>query len=81
MAGKNFQELSKAKIQDTRNLVISRNNLNQGFTLAQQVVIAEGSRQTALFIKGAFHIDDIEGLYNLRDALNEAILKCEGNRK
>lgn len=50
---------------------------NSGFTVGQQVEVQEGTKVVNMFIKGAFHIDSIEGLYNLRDALNEAIKKVE----
>lgn len=72
---KKFIELAKAKIQETRSIIISKNDVNAGFTLAQQVTLMEGTRETLLFIKGAIHIDDIEGIYNLRDALNEVLNK------
>jgi len=76
---KDFIELSKAKIQDKRNLVVSKNGSGT-FTLGQQIVVQEGRKQTALFLKGAIHIDNLEGLYNLRDALNEAIQKEEDEK-
>ena len=31
-------------------------------------------------MKGAFHVDDIHGLYNLRDAINLAIQVSEENK-
>lgn len=72
-----YFELSKAKIQESRNMVISKSDTFKGYTLAQQICIQEGNRETLLFIKGAIHVDTLEGLYNLRDALNEAIIKEE----
>lgn len=67
-----FKELSKAKIQETRNLVISKHS-NNTYTLGQQLVVQEGKKKTVVFLKGSIQIDSLEGLYNLRDALNEAI--------
>jgi hypothetical protein len=67
-----FTELAKAKIQDTRNLVISKTSVGQ-YTIGQQIMVQEGRKKTTLFLKGAIHVNDLEGLYNLRDALNEAI--------
>lgn len=67
-----FVELSKGKIQQSRNIVISRRSRG-GYTMAQQVEVQEGKRTINLFMKDAFHIDDLAGLYNLRDALNVAI--------
>lgn len=67
-----YTEISKAAITPSRNIVIS-NCSRGGFTIAQQVVAKEGDRETPVFMKGAFHVDDIHGLYNLRDSLNLAI--------
>ena len=74
-----FIELSVAKIQDKRNLVISKKE-NNGYTLGQQILVQEGIRTTAIFLKGAIHINHLEGLYNLRDALNEAIQQEEDKK-
>lgn len=74
-----FTELAKAKIQDKRNLVVSKNT-DGTFTLGQQIVVQEGRKQTAIFLKGAIQIENLEGLYNLRDALNEAILHMEDEK-
>ena len=68
-----YTELSKAKITDSRNIVISICSKG-GFTIAQQLEVKEdGGKNTNVFLKGAFHVDDIHGLYNLRDAINLAI--------
>ena len=72
-----YIELSKAKIKDKRSLVVSRNETNGGYTIAQQLVVEEGRRSTTIFMKGAIYVEDLDGLYNLRDALNEAIKKEE----
>ena len=77
-----FIELAKAKIQDKRKIVISKVNdedtsTEMGFTVAQQIEVQEGNKITSLYMKNAVHIDNIEGLYNLRDALNVAISKIE----
>lgn len=71
-----YSELSKGKISDTRNIVISDCSKG-GFTIAQQLETQEGKKTTTVFMKGAFHVDDIGGLYNLRDAVNLAIKKSE----
>lgn len=67
-----YSELSKAKITDSRNIVISECSKG-GFTIAQQLQAKEGGRTTSVFMKGAFHVEDVVGLYNLRDAVNMAI--------
>lgn len=75
MAMKNrieYTELSRARITDSRNVVIS-NCSKGGFTVAQQLEAREADKTTSVFMKGAFHVEDIHGLYNLRDAINLAI--------
>ena len=72
----NYNELSKAKITDSRNIVISKCSKG-GFTIEQQLEAHEGDSVTNVFMKGAFHIEDVHGLYNLRDAINMAIKVAE----
>lgn len=71
-----YSEVSKAKISDTRNAIISDCSKG-GYTIAQQLIVEENDKSITVFMKGAFHIDDIQGLYELRDALNLAIEICE----
>ena len=73
-----YNELSRAKVTDSRNIIIS-NCSKGGFTIAQQLEAKEGDKITSVFMKGAFHIEDIHGLYNLRDAVNLAIKITEEN--
>ena len=75
-----YEELGVAKIQDKRNVVISTTNKG-GFTIAQQIVVEEGGKETKMFMKHGIIIDDIDGLYNLRNALNVAISKYEEMQK
>lgn len=63
-----YTEISNAEITENRNIVISECSKG-GFTIAQQLK-ADG---TKVFMKGALHIDNLEGLCNLRNALNVAI--------
>lgn len=67
-----YHELSRAKVTDSRNIIIS-NCSKGGFTVAQQLEAKENDKITSVFMKGAFHIEDVHGLYNLRDAINLAI--------
>lgn len=71
-----YLEISRGKISETRNAVISSCSKG-GFTLAQQLETKEGKRTTTVFLKGALHIDSIAHLYNLRDAVNLAIKIAE----
>ena len=73
-----YTEISKAKVTESRNIVISECSKG-GFTIAQQLVAKEDDKITTVFMKGAFHVDDIHGLYNLRDAINLAIQVSEEN--
>lgn len=67
-----YNELASAEITDSRNIVISECSKG-GFTIAQQLKV-EG---TKVFMKGAFHVNDLEGLYNLRNAINLVISQIE----
>ena len=75
-----FRELAKAKVQEKRYIVISKCNKG-GYTIGMQIQIEEqtttGSKVTSVFMKGAHQISDINGLYELRNALNIAISKEE----
>lgn len=73
-----YQELAHAKVTDSRNVVISSCSKG-GFTIAQQLEAKENNRTTSVFMKGAFHVEDIHGLYNIRDAVNLAIKLSEEN--
>ena len=73
-----YSEISRAKVTDSRNMVIS-NCSKGGFTIAQQLEAKENDKTTSVFLKGAFHVDDIHGLYNIRDAVNLAIKITEEN--
>lgn len=71
-----YTELSRAKVTDSRNIVISSCSKG-GFTVAQQLQAKENDKTTSVFLKGAFHVEDVNGLYNLRDAVNVAIKMAE----
>lgn len=73
-----YKEISRAKVTDSRNVVISSCSKG-GFTIAQQLEAKEGDKTTSVFLKGAFHVDDIHGLYNIRDAINLALSVAEEN--
>lgn len=74
-----YKILAKVNMNNNRSMVISKNNINGGYTMAQQVNVdnAEGNKVTQMYIKGATHINSLETLYDLRDMLNEAISKEE----
>lgn len=75
-----YKELANAQIDEKRRLVISsylENGQYKGFTLAQQIEAEEGKKKTRVFLKGGIHIRDLDSLYNLRDAINNAIDQYE----
>ena len=74
--GSKYEELARAQVQQKRSLVISSFSKG-GYTIAQQLEVEENNHKMNVSLKGAFHIDDIDGLYNLRDALNVAIKTIE----
>lgn len=72
-----YTEISSASVTEKRKIVISTCSKG-GFTVAQRLdTEEENNKTTSLYLKGAFHINDIDGLYNLRDAINLAINKVE----
>lgn len=75
-----YTEIARAVVTNSRNIVISDCSRG-GFTIAQQMVAKEKDREISVFMKGAFHVDDIHGLYNLRDSLNLAIQTIESREK
>lgn len=68
-----YIELARAQVSKRRTAVISQCSKG-GYTVAQQLEAEEDGKTTCVFLKGAIHVDDLDGLYNLRDALNEAIV-------
>ena len=67
-----YEEISRAKVSKSRNVVISACSKG-GFTIAQQLEAIEDGKSTFIFLKGAIHVDDLDKMYDLRDALNAAI--------
>lgn len=75
-----YKEIAKAKVSDARNIVISECSKG-GFTIAQQLEAKEGNKTTTVFMKNAFHVDEVDGLRNLRDALNAVLYSLEDGSK
>lgn len=71
-----YTEITSAQVSENRSIVISDCSRG-GFTMAQRIEVKEGDYTNKIFLKGAFHINDVHGLYNLRDACNLAIKKIE----
>ncbi len=67
-----YSEISKAKVSPNRNVIISDCSRG-GFTIAQQMEMEEEGKIMNVFLKGAIHINNIDGLYELREAVNLAI--------
>lgn len=71
-----YNQLATATIQDKRDLVISECSKG-GYTIAQRIGVEEGKKMTYMYVKGAIHIDSIDGIQNLRDALNVVLNNSE----
>ena len=75
-----YVELARARVQENKDLVISSFSKG-GYTIVQQVEFDEDGYKMRVPLKGAFHIKESEGLYNLRDALNVAIKIIEEEKQ
>ena len=70
-----YHRLSSAKISKSKNIVVSKCSKG-GFTIAQQLVVSDDQSEVSVFLKGAYHVRDVEALEAVRDALDEAIAKA-----
>lgn len=77
MGRPSYTELANAQVSDSRTAVISKGE--QGYTIAQKIVVPEGPRMLNVFMKGAIHVDNLEGIQRLRDALN-LVLQSESRK-
>lgn len=69
-----FTEIANANISPKRQAVISR--LKDGsYTIGQKLEVNVEGKPMNIFLKGALHAADIEGIQNLRDALNVVLKK------
>lgn len=77
-----YEQLSSARVTKSKNIVVSKCSKG-GFTIAQQLVVNDDQNEVSVFLKGAYHIRNIDALISLRDAIDEAINKSvksdEGN--
>lgn len=73
-----YRQISTAKIQNKRDLVISECSKG-GYTLAQRVCVEEGKKTTYMYLKNAIHVDDLEGLRNIRDSINVVLGEKDKN--
>lgn len=69
-----YEQLSSARVTKSKNIVVSRCSKG-GFTIAQQLVVNDDQNEVSVFLKGAYHIRDVDALISLRDAIDEAIAK------
>lgn len=69
-----YEQLSSARVTKSKNIVVSKCSKG-GFTIAQQLVVNDDQNEVSVFLKGAYHIRDIDALISLRDAIDEAIEK------
>lgn len=69
-----YEQLSSARVTKSKNIVVSKCSKG-GFTIAQQLVVSDDQNEVSVFMKGAYHIRDIDALIAVRDAIDEAIGK------
>lgn len=75
-----YKELSKKKIKEQRNVVISEafdnDNNMLGYSIAEQLVTSESGKETKVFLKGGLGIVSKEGLMQLKEAVDSACVKA-----
>jgi hypothetical protein len=70
--GTEYKPIAKAQVKSNRSIVISECSKG-GFTIAQQLDMVENGKVIPVYLKGAFHVDNVEGLTEIRDAINLVI--------
>lgn len=70
-----YTPVAKARVNKNRSIVISECSRG-GYTLAQQLDVVEDDNIIPVYLKGAFHVDSVDGLVELRDAVNLVISKA-----
>lgn len=75
-----YTELATSDLSPTRLAVISACSKG-GFTLAQKLQVDEQGKTTSVFLQGAIHIDTLDALFELRDAINLALLRVAKNNE
>lgn len=73
---KEYMELSSAKVNDNKSIVISENEKGQ-FILAQRIDVKDGKKDYKMFLRNPVYINNFDGLCNLRDALILAVDKMD----
>lgn len=73
-----FNEISKERFKESRNVVISEAidcNTGEtiGYSISEQLVSLEGDREVKVFLKGGLGIVDGGGLLELKKAVDKAI--------
>lgn len=79
MAKLSYREIAKAKIKDSRNVVISETyNADEkfiGYSVSEQLIAEESGRETKVFLRGGLGIISEEGLTALYNALQTALIE------
>lgn len=79
MAKLSYREIAKAKIKDSRNVVISETyNADEkfiGYSVSEQLIAEESGRETKVFLRGGLGIISEEGLTALYNALQAALIE------
>lgn len=72
----NYIEVSRGSITDNRCLVVSKFS-DSSYTIGQTLEVEENNKLTSVFMKGAIHINDLDGLYKVKQIIDNAIEKIE----
>lgn len=69
-----FMELSKCKIGENKNLVISRAG-DGSISIAQQLIARSNGNEIGIFLKNSIVVDGKDGLENIKKTIESAIEK------
>ena len=77
-----YNELSKRRFKEQRNIVISearnvKTNDLEGYAVTEQLITEENGKEVRIFLKGGLGLIDDKGLIQLRECIDEAIKKTE----
>lgn len=80
MLKKRYEELVKARITDTRKVIISRINDGDRYKIVELAEFTEGDRKQAMILKGGIEVDSLENLAKFKDAL-DCVIQQERNAR
>lgn len=70
-----YKDITRARVTDTREVIVAKNMKFGGFTLSEIATVTEGGRERRIFEKWKLNIATPEYLENLKDALEAALFE------